>query len=42
MPGMGFDVQAIDPGRSILSVLEDGSMSWCLALYRPGTASLAW
>jgi hypothetical protein len=33
MPGMGFEVVAIDPPRSIVSVLEDGSTSWCLALY---------
>ena len=33
MPGMGFDVVSIDPPRSIVSVLEDGSTSWCLALY---------
>ncbi len=36
MPGMGFEVRAIDPERSIVSVLEDGSMSWCLALYPTG------
>ena len=36
MPGMGFEVRAIDPGRSIVSMLEDGSMSWCLALYPTG------
>ena len=33
MPGMGFDVVSIDPPRSIVSVLEDGSTSWCLALH---------
>ncbi len=32
MPGMGFTVTAIDPGRSIVSILEDGT-SWCLAVY---------
>ena len=33
MPSMGFEVQAIDAPRSIVSLLEDGSTSWCLALY---------
>lgn len=33
MPSMGFVVRAVDPARSIVSVLEDGSTSWCLALY---------
>ncbi len=33
MPGMGFAVQSIDVPNSIVSVLEDGSTSWCLALY---------
>lgn len=36
MPTMGFVVHAVDPGRSIVSVLEDGSTSWCLALYPDG------
>ena len=33
MPNMGFEVQAVDPPHSIVSLLEDGSTSWCLALY---------
>ncbi len=33
MPDMGFVVESIDEERSIVSVLEDGSTSWCLALY---------
>ena len=33
MPEMGFVVQSIDEPNSIVSVLEDGSTSWCLALY---------
>jgi hypothetical protein len=35
MPSMGFEVIAVDAPRSIVSLLEDGSTSWCLALY-PG------
>jgi hypothetical protein len=33
MPSMGFEVVAIDEPHSIVSLLEDGSTSWCLALY---------
>jgi hypothetical protein len=33
MPEMGFEVRSIDPGHSIVSMLEDGSTSWCLGLY---------
>ena len=33
MPGMGFVVGSINDERSIVSVLEDGSTSWCLAVY---------
>jgi hypothetical protein len=33
MPEMGFVVESIDEPHSIVSVLEDGSTSWCLALY---------
>ncbi|MDJ0924392.1 MAG: hypothetical protein QNJ77_07515 [Acidimicrobiia bacterium] len=33
MPEKGFVVQAVDQPRSIVSVLEDGSTSWSLALY---------
>ena len=33
MPDMGFEVTSIDPERSIVSKLEDGSTSWCLAVY---------
>ena len=33
MPSMGFVVRSVDPPHSIVSVLEDGSTSWCLALY---------
>ena len=42
MPGMGFVVNSIDPPRAIVSVLEDGSTSWCLALYpdRDGSTRL--
>jgi hypothetical protein len=33
MSEMGFVVDSIDEPRSIVSVLEDGSTSWCLGLY---------
>lgn len=33
MPDMGFVVGSVDEERSIVSVLEDGSTSWCLGLY---------
>jgi len=33
MPVMGFVVESVDRPRSIVSVLEDGSTSWCLGLY---------
>ena len=33
MPSMGFVVDSINQERSIVSVLEDGSTSWCLAVY---------
>jgi hypothetical protein len=33
MPEMGFDVESIDEPYSIVSVLEDGSASWCVCLY---------
>ncbi len=33
MPAMGFVVHSIDAPRSIVSVLQDGSTSWCLGLY---------
>ena len=33
MPEMGFVVHSVDEPNSIVSVLEDGSTSWCLALY---------
>ena len=33
MPTMGFVVQVVDRPHSIVSLLEDGSTSWCLALY---------
>ena len=36
MPSMGFEVQAVDAPRSIVSMLEDDSTSWCLALYPEG------
>ena len=36
MPEMGFVVQSIDEPNSIVSVLEDGSTSWCLSLYPDG------
>ena len=29
---MGLAVKAVDPGRSIVSLLEDGTTSWCLGL----------
>ena len=32
MPDMGFEVLSIDPEASIVSKLEDGTTSWCLAL----------
>lgn len=33
MPSMGFIVSAVDEPRSIVSMLEDGTTSWCLGLY---------
>jgi hypothetical protein len=33
MPAMGFEVKAIDRPHSIVSILEDGTTSWCLGLY---------
>jgi hypothetical protein len=33
MPSMGFVVDRIDEPHAIVSVLEDGSTSWCLGLY---------
>ncbi len=33
MPAMGFVVHSIDAPHSIVSLLEDGSTSWCLGLY---------
>jgi hypothetical protein len=33
MPTMGFVVDRVDEPRAIVSVLEDGSTSWCLGLY---------
>ena len=36
MPTMGFEVKSIDPTNSIVSLLEDGSTSWCLGLYPDG------
>lgn len=39
MPEMGFVVESIDRPHSIVSVLEDGSTSWCLGLYPNGDAS---
>lgn len=38
-PEMGLEVKAVDPGRSIVSTLEDESTSWCLAVYPDGGAS---
>ena len=39
MPTMGFVVRSVDEPHSIVSVLEDGSTSWCLALYPSGRAT---
>ena len=36
MPGMGFVVRSIDEPRAIVSLLEDGSTSWCLGLSPQG------
>ena len=36
MPTMGFEVRSIVEHEAIVSVLEDGSTSWCLALYPEG------
>ena len=36
MPTMGFIVQSVDVPTSIVSLLEDGSTSWCLGLYADG------
>jgi hypothetical protein len=33
MPTMGFVVDSVDEPRSIVSILEDGSTSWCLGVY---------
>jgi len=32
-PKMGLTVNSIDPFKSIVSVMDDGNTSWCLALY---------
>lgn len=37
MPTMGFVVTAIEPGHHIVSVLDDGSTSWCLELSPTGS-----
>ena len=39
MPSMGFEVKSVDEPRSIVSLLEDGSTSWCLALYPAGNGN---
>ncbi len=39
MPDMGFVVNQIDQPHSIVSVLEDGSTSWCLGLYPTNDAA---
>ncbi|MDJ0960566.1 MAG: hypothetical protein QNJ88_07910 [Acidimicrobiia bacterium] len=39
MPAMGFVVEAVDEPHAIVSVLEDGSTSWCLGLYPTGTGA---
>ena len=39
MPDMGFVVHSVDRPRSIVSVLQDGSTSWCLALYPNGEST---
>ena len=39
MPEMGFVVHSIDEPNSIVSVLEDGSTSWCLALHQEGSST---
>ncbi len=39
MPEMGFVVHSINEPHSIVSILEDGSTSWCLALYPEGGSS---
>jgi len=36
MPTMGFVVDSLDEPASIVSVLDDGSTSWCLGLYHNG------
>ena len=36
MPSMGFEGLAVDAPRAIVSMLEDDSTSWCLALYPEG------
>jgi hypothetical protein len=36
MPTMGFVVESIEPAKSIVSLLEDGSTSWSLGLYPDG------
>ena len=38
-PAMGLKVKSVDPTRSIVSTLEDGSTSWCLAVYCDGEGS---
>ena len=39
MPDMGFVVVSVDEPHAIVSMLEDGSTSWCLALYPDGDGS---
>ena len=36
MPGMGFEVKAIDRPHSIVSMLPGETMSWCLGVYHSG------
>ena len=36
MPTMGFVVREVDRWRHIVSLLDDGSTSWCLGLYPDG------
>lgn len=33
MSDMGFTVMSVDPGQFIVSLLQDGTTSWCLGVY---------
>jgi hypothetical protein len=42
MPAMGFTVTSVDPDRFIVSMLDDGSTSWCLGSIPKMATSPGW